>query len=165
VIHDHSTSSRAEQKARKAADKAERAVARYEAKAQKALDKARLQGGAPQLKERVIHTRVPADLDEKLKLHAQRLRVPVSNLIRIILEDAVAGPLELRGAAPGAPPHVVIGYGPFLPAAASPCSRCGATIAAGAAAFLGLTDSPASRLIVCASCVTVSAPEGARRAG
>src|SRR5260370_17728385 len=41
-------------------------------------------------KERVIHTRVPAVLEEELKRFATNLRVPVSNLIRIILEDALA---------------------------------------------------------------------------
>jgi hypothetical protein len=41
-------------------------------------------------KERVIHTRVPAVLEEELKRFAEDLRVPVSNLIRTILEDALA---------------------------------------------------------------------------
>ena len=41
-------------------------------------------------KERVIHTRVPALLEEELKRFAEDLRVPVSNLIRTILEDALA---------------------------------------------------------------------------
>jgi hypothetical protein len=40
--------------------------------------------------ERVIHTRVPAVLEEELKQFADHLRVPVSNLIRTILEDALA---------------------------------------------------------------------------
>ena len=40
-------------------------------------------------KERVIHTRVPAVLEEELKRFADDLRVPVSNLIRTILEDAL----------------------------------------------------------------------------
>ncbi len=40
--------------------------------------------------ERVIHTRVPAVLEEELKRFADNLRVPVSNLIRTILEDALA---------------------------------------------------------------------------
>jgi hypothetical protein len=41
-------------------------------------------------KERVIHTRVPASLEEELKRFADDLRVPVSNLIRTMLEDALA---------------------------------------------------------------------------
>ena len=41
-------------------------------------------------KERVLHTRVPAVLEEELKRLATSLRVPVSNVVRVILEDAVA---------------------------------------------------------------------------
>ncbi len=40
-------------------------------------------------KERVLHTRVPAVLEEELKRLAKNLRVPVSNVVRAILEDAV----------------------------------------------------------------------------
>lgn len=40
-------------------------------------------------KERVLHTRVPAVLEQELKQLAHNLRVPVSNVVRAILEDAV----------------------------------------------------------------------------
>jgi hypothetical protein len=40
-------------------------------------------------KERVLHTRVPAVLERELKRFADNLRVPVSNLVRTILEDAL----------------------------------------------------------------------------
>ena len=40
-------------------------------------------------KERVLHTRVPAVLEDELKRLATSLRLPVSNLVRAILEDAV----------------------------------------------------------------------------
>ncbi|HJL16748.1 MAG TPA: hypothetical protein RMH99_13880, partial [Sandaracinaceae bacterium LLY-WYZ-13_1] len=40
-------------------------------------------------KEKVLHTRVPAVLDEELKRLAENLRVPVSNVVRAILEDAL----------------------------------------------------------------------------
>lgn len=46
--------------------------------------------GDPPRKERVIHTRVPAVLEKELKRLATSLRVPVSNVVRAILEDAVA---------------------------------------------------------------------------
>jgi hypothetical protein len=48
---------------------------------------ARSDGGAK--KERVLHTRVPAVLERELKRFADNLRVPVSNLVRTILEDAL----------------------------------------------------------------------------
>ena len=41
-------------------------------------------------KERVLHTRVPAVLERELKRFAENLRIPVSNLVRTILEDAVS---------------------------------------------------------------------------
>jgi RNase P subunit RPR2 len=41
-------------------------------------------------KERVLHTRIPALLEQDLKTVAESLRVPVSNLVRTILEDAIA---------------------------------------------------------------------------
>lgn len=40
-------------------------------------------------KERVLHTRVSAVLEEELKRVAGSLRVPVSNVVRAMLEDAV----------------------------------------------------------------------------
>ena len=40
-------------------------------------------------KERVLHTRIPAVLEQELKDLAENLRVPVSNVVRTILEDAV----------------------------------------------------------------------------
>ena len=58
-------------------------------------------------KERVLHTRIPAVLEQELKQAAKTLRIPVSNLVRVILEDALftaqavgkAAEEELRGAA------------------------------------------------------------------
>ena len=44
---------------------------------------------APERKERVLHTRVPAVLEQELKRLATSLRMPVSNVVRAILEDAV----------------------------------------------------------------------------
>ncbi|MAE95499.1 MAG: hypothetical protein CL910_12640 [Deltaproteobacteria bacterium] len=40
-------------------------------------------------KERVLHTRVPEVLADELKELAERMRVPVSNVVRSFLEDAV----------------------------------------------------------------------------
>lgn len=50
-------------------------------------DRRRARADAP--KEKVLHTRVPAVLDQELKRLAKNLRVPVSNVVRAILEDAV----------------------------------------------------------------------------
>ena len=37
----------------------------------------------------MLHTRVPAVLEQELKRLAESLRMPVSNVVRAILEDAV----------------------------------------------------------------------------
>lgn len=41
-------------------------------------------------KEKVLHTRVPESLEAQIKALADALRVPVSSLVRNILEDSVA---------------------------------------------------------------------------
>lgn len=48
-------------------------------------------------KERVLHTRVPAVLEHELKRVANAWRVPVSNVVRALLEDAL-DTLDLVGA-------------------------------------------------------------------
>ena len=45
--------------------------------------------GTKQRKERVLHTRVPAVLEQELKRVASAWRVPVSNVVRALLEDAL----------------------------------------------------------------------------
>lgn len=74
--------------------------------AEPAVDQATEEKAKPK-KERVLHTRVPAVLEQELKRLAQSWRVPVSNVVRTILEDAVEtvdlvgrrAEGELRGAA------------------------------------------------------------------
>src|SRR5438128_11871764 len=39
-------------------------------------------------KDRVLHTRIPESLEDAIKTKARRLRIPVSNLVRNILEQA-----------------------------------------------------------------------------
>lgn len=54
-----------------------------------------------QRKERVLHTRIPTVLEEELKNLAENLRVPVSNLVRTILQDALRAAEEVGRAAEG----------------------------------------------------------------
>jgi hypothetical protein len=51
----------------------------------------------PPRKERVLHTRVPAVLEQELKRVANAWRVPVSNVVRALLEDAL-DTLDIVGA-------------------------------------------------------------------
>lgn len=133
-------------------------------------------GGSPGKKERVIHTRVPAVLEEELKRFAENLRVPVSNLIRTILEDAIAVAdragdqveTQLRSAAEHLhaerarlarkiirrdPLEGVFGFQPLKMNIHSACAQCGALITVGEDAYLGLTDEPGRRVLACANCV------------
>lgn len=129
-------------------------------------------------KERVIHTRVPAVLDRELKRFAQNLRIPVSNLIRTILEDAVsvadaatenveqrlkkaASHLEherekLRKAVQTDPLADVFAFQPVKLALPATCAKCSKEMKRGEEANLGLTDSPrpaGERVFVCDACL------------
>ncbi len=136
---------------------------------------------ADKRKERVLHTRVPAVLEQELKRLAENIRVPVSNLVRAILEDAVdmadrAGrgvEEELRAAATTlsskrsailgkkerAPRSAsalagVIGFQPITLASDARCARCEKALDAGQDAHLGVgADAAAPRLVVCDDCV------------
>lgn len=132
-------------------------------------------------KERVLHTRVPAVLEQELKRFADNLRVPVSNLVRTILEDALqvadvaSNNVEerLRKAAESIehertklkqrvqredPLAKVFAFQEVTLAQPAQCAKCNARLDAGARAFLGLTDPPAHgrpapRILACAACL------------
>ena len=141
-------------------------------------------------KERVLHTRVPAVLEQELKRLATSLKVPVSNVVRTILEDAVdavdtvgkaaegelrdvANRLEerrgkLRHAAAAtaadvtAPLAGVVGYQPLLLARAEHCCLCGRSVAAGEQAYLGIREvAEGPRVVLGKECLPFSAaPKG-----
>lgn len=131
---------------------------------------------SPEKKERVLHTRIPAVLEGELKAAAAALRVPVSNLVRSILEDAVAiadratGRVEdhLSRAARSVhdertrlrerverlhPLADVVAYQPVVVAAATECARCAASLAPGEPAGLAVRSRPGPPLFVCDACV------------
>jgi hypothetical protein len=127
-------------------------------------------------KERVLHTRVPAVLERELKRFADNLRVPVSNLVRAILEDALsvadaagtgieerlksaAKTLEnererLKQRVMADPLAGVVAFQAITLAQPSACAKCRATLPRGARAHLGLTDGAhrGHNLIVCEAC-------------
>ncbi len=126
-------------------------------------------------KERVLHTRIPAVLEGELKAAASALRVPVSNLVRTILEDAVkladraSERVEdrlsktaqsvhqergrLRRAVERLNPLAdVVAYQPVVIAQASTCARCGAGLEAGEPAGLAVRSRPGPPLFVCQEC-------------
>jgi hypothetical protein len=134
-------------------------------------------GGASK-KERVLHTRVPAVLERELKRLAESLRVPVSNLVRAVLEDAVAVAdaagegvesrlkrfaknLEeerdrLKRRVQRDPLANVFAFQPVKLAVAAVCARCETKLARGQTAYFGLADAQGGkneRVFVCDACL------------
>ena len=132
-------------------------------------------------KERVLHTRVPAVLERELKRFADNLRVPVSNLVRVILEDAVqaadAAGESVEGRLKRAAQQLgrereklkkrvlpdqdqfdsVYAFQPVTLAQPGTCAKCGRALARGERAQLGLTETPpktpSDRIFVCDTCL------------
>jgi hypothetical protein len=127
-------------------------------------------------KERVLHTRIPAVLEAELKAAAAALRVPVSNLVRTILEDAVAvadratghveNSLERAARSVAAererlrdrvkrldPLADVVAYQPLIIAALTHCAKCNTVLDPGEDAALGVTNRPGPKIFVCRSCM------------
>ncbi len=149
-----------------------------------AIDPAEAAGSERERKERVLHTRVPAVLEAELKRFADNLRIPVSNLVRTILEDAVmvadrAGQgieRELRTVANRVGDERaklrsavskftslddVYGFQPLVLNLAANCARCGAPLAPGIAAHVALSETPGPRRFVCDTCLPGRNPQQA----
>lgn len=127
-------------------------------------------------KERVLHTRVPAVLEAELKAAARSLRVPVSNLVRTILEDAVTiadrateqvedrlnraaasvhGNREKMKERVQRKSHLsdVVAYQPVVMAVGGTCASCSGALEPGNDAALGITDQPGPKVFVCSDCI------------
>lgn len=127
-------------------------------------------------KERVLHTRVPAVLERELKRFADNLRIPVSNLVRTILEDAVsvadAATESVEGRLKKAAQHLekererikkrmehdplegVVAFQDVVMAVQAVCSKCSKEIARGSRAHLGIGEVPGQpRRFVCEDCL------------
>jgi len=127
-------------------------------------------------KERVLHTRVPAVLERELKRFADNLRVPVSNLVRTILEDAVsvadaatesveerlkkaAKTLEkererIKKKMEHDPLEGILAFQEVVLAMPARCARCEKELARGSRANLAIGESPGHpRRFVCDECL------------
>jgi hypothetical protein len=125
-------------------------------------------------KERVLHTRVPAVLERELKRFADNLRIPVSNLVRTILEDALsvadaatesveerlrraAEHLEkerekLKKRMEHDPLSGIVAFQEVLLAVPASCAKCALALPRGSRAYLGIGDGAGDRVFVCEAC-------------
>jgi hypothetical protein len=125
-------------------------------------------------KQRVLHTRISQQLAEDIGRMAEDLRVPVSNLVRNVLEEVFsvvetvtdnvgeliedvmdeAGRVRRRAQPePRQDPPDVLGWQPLILARASRCTDCAAPLARGDRAYVGVTGSGASSHTLCADCL------------
>ena len=110
-------------------------------------------------KQRVLHTRVPAVLEQELKRVATAWRVPVSNVVRALLEDALdtldaiapsatnARPATEQEATPDDPLRGAVGVTPITLVHDATCGLTGEKLAAGTEAYLVLFDEPGRKMI------------------
>ena len=131
-------------------------------------------------KDRVLHTRIPESLEDAIKTKARRLRIPVSNLVRNVLEQAfelveevVDDGLEIAHAARRGAERVreaatrararnagVYGWQELILNRDERCASCGAELDRGARGFRGLSDDPRARPVFhCRACVPGAGPE------
>lgn len=104
-------------------------------------------------KERVLHARIPAVLDEQIKKLAEGLRVPVSNLVRNVLEDALVMTRRI-GAPPQAGLNDIYGWQGLVLNVEAPCARCGASLEPGVEAYVGLSaDAREPKQFICSACL------------
>jgi hypothetical protein len=127
-------------------------------------------------KERVLHTRVPAVLERELKRFADNLRIPVSNLVRTILEDALsvadaatenveerlkkaAHHLEkerekLKKRMEHDPLEGIVAFQQVTLAVQATCAKCEAKLERGSNAHLGIGEAAGGpRRFVCQDCL------------
>jgi len=120
-------------------------------------------GNSGERKDRVLQTRVPGSLYSDLVSRARRLRVPVSNLVRNILEDStrmveniLEGSMEiaetLSHGVNEKDLQSVLGWQPMIANRDLACSRCSETIPKGAETFASVGSPDGRTLVVCAGC-------------
>ena len=117
----------------------------------------------PERKDHVLQARVPLSLYNSLVAQARRLRVPVSNLVRNILEDStrmveniVDGGIEIAEAIGRGmndeDVSSVLGWQPMIANRRLACSHCGGEIQKGKEAFMSV-GAPGSRtFVICGAC-------------
>jgi hypothetical protein len=101
-------------------------------------------------KERVLHARIPAALEDQIKRLADSLRVPVSNLVRNMLEDAIDVTRRMVGDNLAG----VYGWQELVLNIEVPCARCHRDLHSGDTAYVGLSHSARdAKHFICSDCL------------
>jgi len=114
-------------------------------------------------KDKVLQARVSESLYSDLAEQASRLRVPVSNLVRNILEDSVRmvgnivdSSLDIVEALANKVDEKdlesVVGWQPMTANKQVPCQRCGAGIQKGENAFISVGAPHNKTIVICGKC-------------
>jgi hypothetical protein len=120
--------------------------------------------------ERWLHARISEHLDDALKREARRRRLPVSLLVRNVLEgaldlvddivetgfDVARRSQDLAYVASGRRPRStddVYGWQALILNRAAACARCEATLDAGESAHRGLRDRTGPPVFLCDGCL------------
>jgi hypothetical protein len=107
-----------------------------------------------EIKERVLHTRIPESLDEAIRARAAGLGMSVSNLVRNVLANALEVVEAAAGLAPPLPRAAgVLGWQEAVLARNAVCQRCNDILPRGARAAIAVVDGAGPRPIRCLSCL------------
>ena len=131
--------------------------------AQAQLRRERARATAMKRKEEYLGARVPKELREKVIDRANELGIPVSILIRNVLEEAFSTPAAemagMQSAARDSKPVVdsndypdVIGWERIILNRPMTCTGCAQQIDAGSQVTLGLTSPGGDHVILCRDC-------------
>ena len=117
--------------------------------------------------ERWLHTRISESLEDALKREARRRRLPVSLLVRNVLEGALdlvedivetslaASRVGRRRRPNGRASDLddVYGWQELVLNRGAGCARCSVDLAAGDGAWRGLRERPAPPVFLCPACI------------
>jgi hypothetical protein len=123
------------------------------AKRQAAAARDRARATAARRKEEYLGARVPKELRDKVIARARDLGIPVSILIRNLLEEAFGRAEEGAAGAERAVRYPgVLGWEDIVLNRAMPCTACGRAMATGARVTLGLGAPGEDHVILCDQC-------------
>jgi hypothetical protein len=105
--------------------------------------------------ERWLHARISGTLEDALKREARRRRLPVSLLVRNVLEGALelVEDIVVGRRRDAAPVDDVYGWQELILNRATACAACETALRAGDTAYRGLRDRTGPPVFQCVACV------------